>query len=58
MVDATTIIDYSYSDFCNGITRIAKQIEESGFGPDVIVGIVRGGAVPAVYHPPRLNTPE
>jgi hypoxanthine phosphoribosyltransferase len=56
-VDATTIIDYSYSDFCDGINGIAKQIEESDFTPDYIVGIVRGGAIPATYLSHKLKLP-
>lgn len=57
MVDATSIIDYSYSDFRDGIEAIAKQVEASGFEPDCIVGIVRGGSVPAVYLSHRLKIP-
>ena len=56
-VDATTIIDYSYSDFCDGINRIAKQIEESDFTPDYVVGIVRGGAIPATHLSHKLKLP-
>ena len=57
MVDATAIIDYTYSDFVDGIKSITKQIEESDFLPDLIVGIVRGGGVPAVYLSHRLKVP-
>lgn len=57
MVDATSVIDYSYSDFCDGIKRIAEQVEASGFEPDAIVGIVRGGAIPAVHLSHRLKIP-
>jgi hypothetical protein len=32
-VDATAIIDYSYSDFRNGIERIAQQVRDSYFEP-------------------------
>lgn len=57
MVDATTVIDYSYEEFKDGIEQVARQIEESGYEPDVIVGIVRGGSVPAVYLSHRLKVP-
>lgn len=57
MIDATTIIDYDYGDFEEGIAKIAMQIYASGFKPDYIVGIVRGGAVPAVYLSHKLKIP-
>jgi DNA (cytosine-5)-methyltransferase 1 len=57
MVDATTIIDYEYSDFRSGIDAIAKAITSSGWKPDYIVGIVRGGSVPAVYLSHKLKIP-
>lgn len=57
MVDATNIIDYSYSDFCEGINTIAQQVKASEFKPDYIVGIVRGGSVPAVYLSHKLGVP-
>ena len=56
-VDATTLIDYSYSDFHNGIERIVQQIKDSNFEPRYIVGVVRGGAIPAVYLSHRLKIP-
>ncbi len=56
-VDATAVIDYSYSDFYNGIERIVQQIKESNYEPSYIVGIVRGGAIPAVYISHRLKLP-
>lgn len=57
MVDATAIIDYTYNEFVDGVKSITKQIEESDFLPDLIVGIVRGGGVPAVYLSHRLKVP-
>jgi hypoxanthine phosphoribosyltransferase len=57
MVNANSIIDYSYEDFCKGIDHIAKLIEASDFNPDYIVGIVRGGAVPAVHLSHKLRIP-
>lgn len=57
MIDATTIIDYSYSEFSAGIDSIADAIKSSGWTPDYIVGIVRGGCVPAVYLSHKLKVP-
>lgn len=57
MVDATTIIDYSYPEFHTGIDSIAKAVESSGWTPDYIVGIVRGGLVPAVHLSHKLKVP-
>lgn len=39
------------------IHQIEAQIRESGFTPDYIVGIVRGGAIPAVLLSHRLKIP-
>lgn len=57
MIDANTIIDYEYNDFRSGIDAIAKAITASGWKPDYIVGIVRGGSVPAVYLSHKLKVP-
>jgi hypoxanthine phosphoribosyltransferase len=57
MIDATSIIDYTHDQFVTGIESIASQIKQSGFEPDLIVGIVRGGAVPAVHLSHKLKTP-
>ena len=57
MVDANNIIDYSYDDFCSGINIIANKIQNSDFKPDYIVGIVRGGSIPAVYLSHKLKIP-
>lgn len=57
MVDATTIIDYNYFEFSAGIDSIANAIKSSGWTPDYIVGIVRGGCVPAVYLSHKLKKP-
>lgn len=37
--------------------KIEQQIRASGFTPDYIVGIVRGGAIPAVLLSHRLGIP-
>lgn len=55
--EVSSVIIYSYYDFQEGIEDIVKQIGESEFKPDLIVGIVRGGSVPAVYLSHRLKIP-
>lgn len=57
MIDASSIIDYSNADFVEGINSIADQVTSSDFTPDYIVGIVRGGCVPAVYLSHKLKVP-
>lgn len=57
MVDATAVIDYSYEEFKEGIDAIAQAVEQSDFEPNYIVGIVRGGSVPAVYLSHKLKIP-
>lgn len=57
MIDATTIIDYDYNDFKEGIDHIVQAIAKSDFKPDLIVGVVRGGAIPAVYLSHKLKIP-
>ena len=47
MADSTSIIDFTHEEFIRGIKRIAAYVKASDFEPDYIVGIVRGGAVPA-----------
>ena len=51
------IIDYTHTEFVRGINAIVRQIEESDFQPDYIVGIVRGGCIPAVYLSHKLKIP-
>lgn len=53
----STIIDYTYANFEKGIDKIVHQIRDSHWEPDYIVGIVRGGAVPAVYLSHKLKIP-
>ncbi len=57
MIDANTIIDYRYDDFFDGIDSIVRSIRSSGWVPDYIVGVVRGGSVPAVYLSHKLKIP-
>lgn len=48
---------YSYTDFIDDADRLANEIAISGKKYDYIVGIVRGGAIPAVYLSHRLGIP-
>lgn len=42
-------IKCTYGDFLYSIRSIEKQVIESQWKPDLILGIHRGGSVPAVY---------
>lgn len=57
MLDSTNLNIYTYSDFLSGITNIANQIKAGSWSPDYIVGIVRGGAIPAIYLSHMLKLP-
>lgn len=57
MLDNDQFINYNDEDFKNGINRIHTAIRKSGWMPDIIVGIVRGGTIPAVYLSHLLAVP-
>ena len=40
---------YSINEMHNAIKQIVEQINISGFDPEVIVSINRGGCIPGVY---------
>ena len=40
---------YSINEMHNAIKQIVEQINISGFNPEVIVSINRGGCIPGVY---------
>lgn len=48
---------YSTIEFINDIDRIAEKVILSGKHYDYIVGVVRGGAIPAVCLSHRLGLP-
>ncbi len=50
-------IIYTWDQLHTDTTRICDWAKEVGFIPDVIVGIVRGGAVPAVIASHIFNIP-
>jgi len=57
MLDNEKYINYNYGDFESGIQRIQTAIRHSKWTPDIIVGIVRGGTIPAVYLSHQLGAP-
>ena len=48
---------YSYNDFEKGVNSIRNQIKHSEIKFDYIVGVARGGAIPAVRISHILNVP-
>ena len=49
---------YSINEMHNAIRQIVKQINISGFNPEVIVSINRGGCIPGVYLSHFLDKPH
>lgn len=50
---------YTFEDFNEDISKIVSQIQTSGKTYDYIVGLVRGGSIPAVVISHRMaNNPE
>jgi hypoxanthine phosphoribosyltransferase len=48
---------YNHANLSTDCYSIAKQIENSNWRPDFIVGIVRGGLIPAVIISHKLGIP-
>lgn len=48
---------YSWNQFDQDIARLAVQISQSGWRPDYVVGVSRGGCVPAVSLSHALGVP-
>lgn len=53
----SNIYDYSYDDLHADVAAIADQVTKSDFNPDIIIGVVRGGAIPGVYLSHTLGLP-
>lgn len=51
------VIKYTYQQFEDDTNRIVNSISGDSFKPDVIVGLSRGGLMPAVVLSHRLNVP-
>lgn len=50
-------IYYTFDDYMCDIENIADLVHESNFDPDVIVGIERGGNIPAVHLSHTFDKP-
>lgn len=50
-------IHYTFDDYLCDVEAIAELVNESNFKPDVIVGILRGGDIPAVHFSHILDKP-
>lgn len=50
-------IYYSWSDVNGAVLDIARQLHKDNWRPDYIVGITRGGAVPAIMLSQYLSVP-
>ena len=50
-------IFFTYNDIHNTIQKLANQIQQEGFDPDVIVAIGTGGFIPARIIKTYLNKP-
>jgi xanthine phosphoribosyltransferase len=48
---------YTWSDIQGAVLEIARQLQKDNWRPDYIVGITRGGAVPAVLLSQYLEVP-
>lgn len=48
---------YTWSDFDNDILGISKQLQDAEWVPDYIVGVKRGGLIPAVKLSHIFNKP-
>jgi hypoxanthine phosphoribosyltransferase len=46
-----------YDEFLADVRKVAERIAADAWQPDYVVGIGRGGLVPAVYISHQLNTP-
>jgi len=48
----------SWDELENLVDQIARTVIESGFKPDIIIGILRGGVIPARILADRLGVPD
>ncbi len=54
---APELFHLPYDEFLADVRKVAGQIAADPWQPDYVVGIGRGGLVPAVYISHQLNTP-
>jgi len=50
-------IKYTQEQFDLDVTKLIKQLEDDDFKPELIIGILRGGAIPAIHLSHILNCP-
>ncbi len=53
----TRFIAPSWSDIEDMVSRIAEEVMRRGFRPDLILGVSRGGIIPALLLSDRLEAP-
>ena len=53
----TRFIAPSWDDIENMVSRIAEEVMRRGFRPDLILGVSRGGIIPALLLSDRLEAP-
>jgi xanthine phosphoribosyltransferase len=46
-----------YEEFLANVRRVTRAVAQGGWAPDFVIGIGRGGLVPAVYVSHELNRP-
>ena len=51
-------MDYTYTMFMDAVDRLAEDIDITFEDYDYIVGVTRGGLIPAVFLSHRLGIPE
>lgn len=52
-----TVITYTWSSLDADVASLKQQIIQSDFKPNLVVGLLRGGAIPAVMLSHQLKTP-
>ena len=50
-------LQYTNDDLKEGIEDVAQKLIKSKWKPDVVIGILRGGIVPAIYLSHKFNVP-
>jgi hypoxanthine phosphoribosyltransferase len=55
--DSPILHPITHDRFLADVQTLARAIEADGWAPDLLVGVGRGGLVPAVYLSHRLNVP-
>jgi len=53
----TDKINYGWSELYDDTKKISNWVKECNFNPDIVVGIIRGGSIPAVIISHLLDVP-